>query len=81
MTARIKGYEREMERVRQFGGELPACLSLSEIAGTMLLVGIQAVIFASLTAILVIVLTGIGYLEFQWFASLSKLVYLTASDG
>ena len=49
MDGEDESYEREMERVRQFGGVLPASLSLSEIAGTMLLVGIQTVIFASLT--------------------------------
>jgi len=40
-------YERELERVSRFGGAPPAPLSHSDVAGMVLLVGIQAVLFAS----------------------------------
>jgi hypothetical protein len=47
-------YRREMERVSRVGGAPPAPLSLSSVAGMVLLVGIQVVLFATLLAILVL---------------------------
>lgn len=49
-----ENYERELERARRLGGALPAPLSLSSVAGMVILVGIQVVLFASLLAILVL---------------------------
>lgn len=41
-------YERELEHVRLFGGPPPAPMSRSDVAGIVLLVGIQAMLFTSL---------------------------------
>jgi len=43
-----ENYERELERVSRFGGTLPAPMSPSDVAGLVLLVGIQAVLFTSI---------------------------------
>jgi len=40
-------YDRELERIRRFGGAQPAPVSPSNLAGLVLLVGIQAFLFAS----------------------------------
>jgi hypothetical protein len=42
-----ENYERELERVSRFGGPPPAPMSPSDVAGIVLLVGIQAVLFSS----------------------------------
>jgi len=39
--------ERELERVSRFGGAPPAPMSPSDVAGVVLLVGTQAVLFMS----------------------------------
>jgi hypothetical protein len=49
-----ENYERELDRVRRLGGALPAPLSLASVAGMVLLVGVQVVLFASLIAVLVL---------------------------
>jgi hypothetical protein len=42
-----ESYERELERVSRFGGAPPAPMSPSDVAGLVLLVGIQALLFTS----------------------------------
>ena len=45
--AEPEDYNRELERIRRFGGAQPAPLSSSNLAGLVLLVGIQAFLFTS----------------------------------
>jgi len=40
-------YERELGRIQRFGGAQPAPVSSSNLAGLVLLVGIQAFLFTS----------------------------------
>jgi hypothetical protein len=40
-------YERELDRVSRFGGAAPSPMRPSHVAGVALLVGIQALAFAS----------------------------------
>ena len=40
-------YERELQHVRRFGGPPPVPMSRSVVAGVVLLVGIQAMLFTS----------------------------------
>jgi hypothetical protein len=47
-----EGYEREFDRVRRFGGVPPAPISPCEVVGMVFLVGIQAVLFMSIIAML-----------------------------
>jgi hypothetical protein len=42
-----ESYEREVERVSRFGGSPPPPMSPSDVAGVVLLVGTQAVLFTS----------------------------------
>jgi hypothetical protein len=42
-----ENYDRELARIRRFGGAQPAPVSPSNLAGLVLLVGIQAFLFAS----------------------------------
>jgi len=47
-------YKRESERVRRFGGPPPAPMSHSDVAGVVLLVGIQTILLTSVIVVFVL---------------------------